>query len=268
MICFQKPYEGKPVDCITATGAGALWIDGARIGLEGMEQHRTPAKSGLGKHGIYGASTVETIEGKDLVRYTSKGRWPANFVLTHHPDCRRVGTKRVRGSRIEKPCDYRGNPGAFGNAGNRPARGIGDSDGYETIDAWDCHPDCPVRHLGEQSGERKGFQGFAHGAERKASKGRGGYHGNFPTALTSQGHNDTGTAARFFFQADWSYEVAERLARADPVWYAPKASRKERDMGLEGVPVIMGHSTYNDYAGTPEHATNKNGKLRNTHHKV
>lgn len=32
IIVFQKPYAGKPVECITATGAGALWIDGGRIG--------------------------------------------------------------------------------------------------------------------------------------------------------------------------------------------------------------------------------------------
>ena len=39
--------------------------------------------------------------------------------------------------------------------------------------------------------------------------------------------NDTGTAARFFFQAAWNLE------HADPVLYCAKASRKERDAGLE-----------------------------------
>ena len=32
IIVFQKPYEGKPVECITETGAGALWGDGGRVG--------------------------------------------------------------------------------------------------------------------------------------------------------------------------------------------------------------------------------------------
>src|SRR3990172_7316084 len=34
IIVFQKPYEGKPIDNITQTGAGTLNIDAARIGIE------------------------------------------------------------------------------------------------------------------------------------------------------------------------------------------------------------------------------------------
>ena len=80
------------------------------------------------------------------------GRWPSNFVLIHSPEgCERIGTKRVRGSYIEKPCNYRGEPGAFGNKGARPARGIGDPDGLETIDDWRCVEGCPVARLGGQS---------------------------------------------------------------------------------------------------------------------
>ena len=46
---------------------------------------------------------------------------------------------------------------------------------------------------------------------------------------------DTGTAARFFYQASWQHEVAEQLAAADTVRYQAKASRSERDAGLEGM---------------------------------
>jgi site-specific DNA-methyltransferase (adenine-specific) len=48
-----------------------------------------------------------------------------------------------------------------------------------------------------------------------------------PTDYVHQ--SSTGTAARFFFQAAWNLE------RADPVLYCAKASRKERDAGLEGM---------------------------------
>jgi len=44
--------------------------------------------------------------------------------------------------------------------------------------------------------------------------------------------DDTGTAARFYPNPDWSYEVAERLAASDPVYYCAKSSRGERDAGL------------------------------------
>ncbi len=45
-----------------------------------------------------------------------------------------------------------------------------------------------------------------------------------------RGHNDSGTAARFFFQADY---LLERLEAADPVAYFAKASRSEREAGLD-----------------------------------
>lgn len=37
---------------------------------------------------------------------------------------------------------------------------------------------------------------------------------------------ETGTAARFFFQADWE------LDNTDPVFYCAKAARRERDQGM------------------------------------
>ena len=48
-----------------------------------------------------------------------------------------------------------------------------------------------------------------------------------------QTYFDTGNASRFFYTADWSLDVAEQLAQADPVRYCAKASRAERDSGLE-----------------------------------
>jgi len=55
---------------------------------------------------------------------------------------------------------------------------------------------------------------------------------------------DTGTAARFFFQAAWNLE------RADPVLYCAKASRKERDAGLEGWE-LKEHGAYANGKGMP-----------------
>jgi hypothetical protein len=80
----MKPVDGTFAANAEKHGVAGLWIDGGRIALEGIEHHRTPASSGLGKHGIYGKSTTDKLyqtEGCDLVRYTSKGRWPANVIL-------------------------------------------------------------------------------------------------------------------------------------------------------------------------------------------
>jgi site-specific DNA-methyltransferase (adenine-specific) len=170
IIIFQVPYNGKAVESITETGAGALWIDGGRIGTEDKLQklHGSFSFAGCGGANETG-KRIEFVE-------PGQGRWPANFHLVHHPEC-------------------------DGNGG--------------------CHPDCPARRLGEQSGERKsgdllpghkqdGGQGYGYGKGTIAAK----YGG------------DTGTAARFFHQSAWA------LDHSDPVLYQAKASRKERNAGL------------------------------------
>jgi predicted RNA methylase len=113
-----------------------------------------------------------------------------------------------------------------------------------------CAPGCPVAALGVQSG----------GSESKASM-RGEMNtgclagivetGPTPKSGTNsqRGYNDTGTAARFFHQSDYMYE---RLEAADPVIYTAKASRGEREAGLDPRQLALlglleqGESTIND----------------------
>lgn len=75
IIVFQKPYSGKPVDCITTTGAGALNIYGGRIGTGGGTRNGTfPNEKSVGVHGdgLNGACEIEQL---------TAGRWPANLAL-------------------------------------------------------------------------------------------------------------------------------------------------------------------------------------------
>lgn len=179
IIIAQKPYEGRPVDNITATGAGALNVDGGRIA--------TGETTGWGGHPSRGYSGgLDSVEsgGRPI-----NGRWPSNLILT----C---------------TCD--------------PLRTDKEEHGL----------DCPVRRLGEQSGER------AAGSNKS---------GNEPSPMVKNtykarnripftGHDDSGTAARFFHQSHFAYEVLEQLAQADPVFYTAKASGKERNAGLDSLP--------------------------------
>jgi len=101
--------------------------------------------------------------------------------------------------------------------------GHADPDGLETIAAWDCHPDCPARRLGEQSGERTSGSRPGHKGKRIIADTTG-------TTITAEmvnAYGDHGTAARFFYQAAWELE------HADPVLYCAKASRSERSSGLD-----------------------------------
>lgn len=174
IIVFQKPYDGKPLASITRTGAGALNIDGARIAApEGLTSGGKPTG---GNNPCYMSKAndprTERTEGHPA------GRWPSNFVLSHHPECN-----------------------------------------------GECVEACAIRRLGEQSGERKS------GGGNKRSVDAGMWSGKRPHDYECE--PTTGTAARFFFNADFSLDVAERLATSDPVRYVAKASRKERDAGLD-----------------------------------
>lgn len=71
IILFQKPYQGKPLDNITETGAGTINIDGSRIGSDDININRwTDSAHPFGD----GA-------GNEYESVTVKGRWPANFLL-------------------------------------------------------------------------------------------------------------------------------------------------------------------------------------------
>lgn len=183
VIVFQKPYAGKPVECIVRTGAGALWVDGGRIGCTDKAKFpygvvsRTESTYGNGK-GVYDDRERPNDS-------NPSGRWPANFALIHSPNCN-----------------------------------------------GECAPECAVRRLGEQSGDTS--QGhWTH----KRNIGGNGIYGGGGYADNDEGRKlaDTGTAARYFFQAQW-----DQLDAADPVKYQAKASRRERDAGLDGMPERIG----------------------------
>jgi len=190
--------------------------------------------------------------GKPKKPKANPGRWPPNLALIHHPECRRVGEWRVRGSQgvrggggvwsrsYQASQDYRPEGDKYpweNNVGQ--AVGYTDPDGLETIAAWDCHESCPARRLGEQSGELK--SGARQGGEPFKLGRYEGQKGAWGLKTAGSCESSEGTAARFFFQAAWNLE------RADPVLYCAKASRKERDAGLEGM--VLQHAPKGNYEG-------------------
>lgn len=88
-----------------------------------------------------------------------------------------------------------------------------------------CAEDCPVRAIGEQSVYSK--------SSRKTRKN----NGTFSVAMGRKhagtgGYDDSGTAARYFWQADHSAEEQER-ADGVPFFYAGKARLAEREAGVQ-----------------------------------
>ena len=217
ILLARKPRRATYAQTAREHGTACLNIDRCRVGTH-QTITRVPEIRFTGRD--YAGGKVYKPPSDKVGDYMNPpGRWPANLLLSHS-DCERVGVKRVKATRASNIRTDSG--GMFVAGGVETLSGAADPDGLETVAAYRCSPDCPVAMLDRQSGVRPGFRGFRVGAERKASRGKGGYHGNFPDVLTSQGHNDTGGASRFF-------QTFERF------YYCAKASRKERDRGLEGL---------------------------------
>lgn len=199
IIVFQKPYSGRPVDCIAATGAGALNIEAGRVGAELLPEMKA------------GQSRIGTFEREAMITPERSGRWPANLVLTHHPDC---GAK--------------------------------------------CHPDCAAVRIGEWSGKSESTQSMRGDVKIWSDEVRGGE--GWTGQSTERGHTDSGTAARFFYNAEWMYD---RLDAADPVAYVAKPSTGEREAGLAAFP----HLAVDDGRQTPIDNPYQRGETerRNTH---
>lgn len=76
-VCVaQKPYSGKPVDCITKTGAGAINIGAGRIGSEATITRNTPGVNKFAHK--YSGERVPRCGDYE----NPAGRWPSNVILS------------------------------------------------------------------------------------------------------------------------------------------------------------------------------------------
>lgn len=88
IVAARKPREATYAQTAVEHGAGALWIDGARIGIEGGDatvRFRTPGSGLAGVHvysgGWSGDYLGPALRHPDSARHDARGRWPANLLL-------------------------------------------------------------------------------------------------------------------------------------------------------------------------------------------
>lgn len=178
IVLARKPLEkGLSIaQNVLKWGTGGINIDVSRIGNEnrsykGMSAN-IPSGSGVFRDDNWIPKDIE-IE--------VNGRFPSNFIMSHHPDCK---------------CEY------FKYNGEE-----------EINEDWNCHDDCPIKILDEQSGELKSGKMTAN-HNRTTNGSPNGIYGKFdvnhPLAET---YGDKGGASRFF--------------------YVAKASQWERNYGLD-----------------------------------
>lgn len=207
---LRKPLEGSVAENTLKHGCGAINIDATRVsfGNESInfearqKQQADPREKGWSGH-------VAQV-GSDIQMYKEKGRWPANFILTHKDDCELKGTKRVkspsgRGAvKKESSAEKLGNQGS---AYSKESRKEGTVmichvgvDGKEEIDNWICEEGCPVKTLDRQSGISKSTGGRIGNADMANFIYGGGKGLKDPFRKGDPGFGDTGGASRFFKQ--------------------------------------------------------------------
>jgi DNA modification methylase len=228
LLLVRKQFDGTVPENLLAHGVGSLDIDASRIGSD--ERFVAPA----GNNGMTPAS-VAPVNTTGYNGQMVVGRWPANVVLSHSPDCKRVGEK-TRKRRVErKSYSQTESDGCERSAPGRFARAITEEVVHvdESSEVWECVEDCPMRRLDEQAGDRPGMSGG--GVHRLDYAG--GMFGGIDSTSTARG--DTGGPSRFFYSA--------------------KVSRDERDRGLDDAfeEVTKGVGALRD--------SGRGGKARNSH---
>lgn len=136
LVVAMKSTEGTYASNALKHGVAGLNIDGSRIGFASEDdrdaakpQGKATSRKAAGDGGL-AAGYRETPRGTFEAKQT-QGRYPANLILSHHPDC-----------------------------------------GTEVVETLECHVDCPVRRLDEQTGgegaSRFFYQAKAAKSEREA----------------------------------------------------------------------------------------------------
>ena len=244
-ILCRKPLIGTVAENVLAHGTGALNIAATRVGYRDAADKvsATPQGECTAKPGALAGKT-QHIDGRQVFdRPELIGRWPANLVLSHHPDCVRTGTKRVRGSdRLGHGDKETHSDGVTGwNAGQMHSETRhADPDGKETVEAWQCVEGCPVAELDRQSGEQitgNTGGGIAYRRTESPAIRAGGGMNVIGNAHERQFYPGSGGASRFF--------------------YCAKPSRAERNAGLKDFPVRVsdertaaGQGMYAEQGGT------------------
>jgi len=219
IVLARKPLEkGLCIaENILKWGVGGINIDATRIGFKDDADYKESTQKN--QHADFGTKplTNNTVYGDysmvQPTNYAPEGRFPANIILTHHEDCECKGTKKVKsdGHHSGKVPDN----GGLYNLGLKPLEDKGNihaQNGKEEVEDWDCHEDCPIRILDEQSGVTKSSKRGSHNSRVRTSGDI--YKQDKDEYRDDNTYGDKGGASRFF--------------------YVAKASKAERENGLEG----------------------------------
>ena len=227
IIVAMKPIEKNFTNNALVHGVAGINIDAGRIGL------RTKNESGWSQTGSK-ASENRAMSGPNYERpprdEVGKGRWPSNLILQHHPECKLIGKKKVKGKAGGSGKGFDAVKG-FGQGATSTTKGerITKSElsqlenaPDETIEEYSCHPDCPIFQLNSQVGIKKSGTNCV-----RTKEGFFLEHGGMGKAGDEQiTYEDTGYVSRYFLNLP---PETQRMV------YSSKASKRERNKGCENL---------------------------------
>jgi site-specific DNA-methyltransferase (adenine-specific) len=219
----RKPIERQNVASqVLDTGTGAINIGATRVGGEDTRRLQYTA------NGIKQATCADDGQEAPIVEPTvvgsPAGRWPSNLVLSHSPGCVRVGSTTVKAPTINRFDD---GMKPFGDGAGHPFTSSGG--GTEERAVYECQPGCPVAAMDQQSGARR-----SAGDYPTSYSDSGGFtHGDIGKGVQGPLYDDKGGASRFFQTFEPQYDV--------PFFYTGKASKRDKNAGLEDMPERAQH---------------------------
>lgn len=234
VLFARKPPEGTVAANTLKHGVGGLNIDGSRVGIETVSTHSRgingafPKRPGE-KSAEESGRSQDQREGLE-VGSSREGRWPANLLLEHTPECRKTGAvAEVTGG------------GTAGTSGFAAGYEAGDGR-VVTSESWVCGDSCPVKELDEQSGERPGG---AYPAQRGEPVATAFGKGTPPTEGGARAMGDKGGASRFFHQ-----DAAWVCADGCPVKELDEQSGDRKSTGTPERPATPGvtHNTNKSFS--------------------
>jgi len=205
IIMVRKPLAKKHTIAknVLAYGVGGINIDASRIGtsedFSNVKPRKMMANQGSVKTDDHDHTAAESWQqAKDKLQ--NLGRFPANVLLSHHPDCKQVGEvedTRSGGERTKTIFSEK-EPvsGGEGTGGTMKAT--------TTRKVYECADDCAVKILDEQSGITKGSGKATITQAGLCADGIGKHDGRktMPKAkeglMTKRNVGDSGGASRFF----------------------------------------------------------------------
>lgn len=179
IIVAMKPLDGTFVNNALKHGVAGMHLDACRIKYSNEADRNSATPQGKCTSKEISAIGATPDAGRDLERVDFdrpelKGRFPTNLILTHHSDCTLKGSTKVKGtkphpvnSKVEKYDGWGSITQKKGEIVNR----FEDSDGYETMEDWDCHSDCPINILNNQKEGSSRFFYCSKASKREKNAG-------------------------------------------------------------------------------------------------